>query len=132
MTELAGYKIDKLPFEQLEKVQDILYADGPVLSHYSNEKAKEILFYWVDFDDNYNRWLIWETNKKDLFDYLSGGISLFQYLSERCPEYLFIADIDIQNRYVHTMMLNSYAIPQEYYPNEDSFFRLGLPTFYDY
>lgn len=132
MIGLAGYRIDRLPFEKLEKVQDILYADGPILSHYSTSRGKDILFYWVDFDEICNRWLTWETSKKDLFDYLSGGISLFQYLSERCPEYLFIIDIDANNQHKNAVMLNSYAIPEEYYPNEDSYFTLGLPTFYDY
>jgi len=132
MNEVAGYKIDKLPYEALEKVQDILYADGPILTHYRNARGKNILFYWVDFNEVANRWLIWETNKKDLFDYLSGGISLFEYLNERCPEYLFIADMDNNEHVMATVMLDSFAIPEAYYPNENSYFTLGLPIFYDF
>jgi hypothetical protein len=130
MNEIAGYKIEELPFANPVKVNDLLYADGPILSHYVDDMGKDILYYWIDFDNGLDRWLIWETNKKDLFDYLSGEISLFTYITIKTPAFVFKIDIDITGEPTGIFLVNNFALPEYYLPSENSYFKLGVPEFY--
>lgn len=130
MINLPGYTLKTYPFQKMVKVHDILYADGPILSHYQLGE-KDILYYWIDYNDHSNRWLSWETSKKDLYNYLSGGISLFEYLMALETPYVFCTDINLKGEVTETTMLDSFAIPEDYLPNENSYYSLGLPSFYE-
>lgn len=125
------YQIKGLPFEGLSKIQDILYSDGPILSHYTDSFGKEILFYWVDFNDENNCWLVFETNKTALYNYLTGGVSLRKIITELDSEFVYLVNEDSNGSYNDVRMLVARSINENYLPDERSYYTLGLPTFYD-
>jgi hypothetical protein len=55
-----------------EKVDDLVYYDGPLLSHYSapEGKAPHYIFKYIDQDEQFDRWLVMETSLPHLYDYL--------------------------------------------------------------
>lgn len=132
MIKPAGYKIESLPYKDLVKVQDILYVDGPLLSHFKDEHDNDYLYYWVDYDSKLNRSLIVKSTKKDLYNYLSGGISLRKLITQLDSSFVFLVDQDANEVNVNVLMLNAYSLPEEYLPDERSFYTLGLPLFYDH
>lgn len=54
MKTINGFSIN-FDFSKLIKVADLIYHDGPLLSHYVSNKGENYLFYWVDVDNEYNR-----------------------------------------------------------------------------
>ena len=56
--------------KRLNKVSDLIYFDGPFLSHFVSERGDNYLYYWVDTDDEYNRWLIIRTDIFTIQKYL--------------------------------------------------------------
>lgn len=132
MIEAAGYKIESLPYKDLIKVHDILYVDGPLLSHFKDEYGNDYLCYWVDYDNRTNRLLILKSTKRDLYNYLSGGISLRNLITQLESSFVFLVDQDVNEINTSVLMLNAYSLPEEYLPDERSFFTLGLPLFYDH
>ena len=50
MKKIEGYNID-YDFSGFRKIADLVYFDGPFLSHYVSAKGDDYLFYWVDRDD---------------------------------------------------------------------------------
>ena len=46
-----GYNID-YDFSGFRKIADLIYFEGPFLSHYVSSKGDDYLFYWVDRDDS--------------------------------------------------------------------------------
>src|SRR5438046_1496284 len=70
MEQLIGENISVLPFKEIKKVADLIYFDGPILSHFKDKHSKDILFYWVDHNDNYNRWIAFQIDEKQLYSYL--------------------------------------------------------------
>jgi len=131
MIKPVGYRIESLPYTDLVKVQDILYVDGPLLSHFKDEYDNDYLYYWVDYDEKENRLLIVKSTKKDLYNYLSGGISLRKLITQLDSTFVFLVDQDTNEVNVNVFMLNAYSLPEEYLPDERSFYTLGLPLFYD-
>ena len=59
MKTINGFSIN-FDFSKLIKVADLIYYDGPLLSHYVSNKGENYLFYWVDVDNEYNRWVVSE------------------------------------------------------------------------
>jgi hypothetical protein len=57
MEALNGTALDKLPYKGLFKVSDLLYYEGPLLSHFRDSNDNHFFFYWVDVNEVYNRWL---------------------------------------------------------------------------
>lgn len=47
MKTINGFSIN-FDFSKLIKVADLIYHDGPLLSHYVSNKGENYLFYWVD------------------------------------------------------------------------------------
>jgi hypothetical protein len=132
MIKPAGYKIEALPYKDLTKVQDILYVDGPLLAHFKDDKDKDYLAYWVDYDEQTNRVLIFEASKRDIYNYLSGGISLRRLICQLDTSFVFLVDQDSNEINNDVLMLNAFSLPDEYLPDERSFYTLGLPVFYDH
>ena len=61
MKTINGFSIN-FDFSKLIKVADLIYYDGPLLSHYVSNKGENYLFYWVDVDNEYNRWVVIRTD----------------------------------------------------------------------
>ena len=131
MEIINGHNISNLPINGLQKVFDILEYDGPILSHFKDSKEQHYFYYWVDFDENCNRWLIWKTNEKQIYDYLKGALNLQDILLSEIKDYIFSVDIDRQLNYHAVYSIDIDSIPVEYIPEESSFFRLAIPKFYN-
>lgn len=130
MEIINGHNISNLPINGLQKVFDILEYDGPILSHFKDAKEQNYFFYWVDFNENCNRWLVWKTNEKQIYDYLKGALSLQHILLSEIKDYIFSVDIDRQLNYNAVYSIDIDCIPNEYIPEESSFFKLAVPEFY--
>ena len=62
MKTIKGICIKKRNFDKFKKVADLIYFDGPLLSHYVTNKGDNYLFYWIDQDDTNNRWMFIRTD----------------------------------------------------------------------
>jgi hypothetical protein len=128
MIILADIRISKLPFRFILEERHILYADGPILTHFYSDG--DYLKYLLDFDENYNRYLIFKVSKKALYTYLSGGNSLRSIILELASDFAFIVDQDANDEYKYISLLYIYALPEEYLPDERSYYKLGIPSYY--
>jgi len=87
------HKIDNFD-KTLKRRGDLIYYDGPILSHFIDDSNYKHYFYLhIDNDDIYNRWLIFSIDSIDDFKrFLNGYVSL-QYLIDSSKS-TYIADID--------------------------------------
>ena len=130
MEQLIKYKNTlKLP-NNLVKISDLLEFEGPILSHFTDSAGKNYLFYWVDYDAEVNRWLVWEVTTKQIAQYLKGFVSLKNLLGKNNKTALFIVDIDAQCHYKNVVTLGLNHIPTPYIPEDTSFFTFDIPEHY--
>ena len=113
MTPINGKHID-FDFSKYIKVSDLIYFDGPLLSHFITPNGDNYLFYWCDVDDLYNRCIIQK--------YIQKNIPLKDIILSPLDGFVYVADIDNDINYQSVQILLSKELPDEYVPCDNSFF----------
>lgn len=121
MREIEGYKIE-YDFSNFKKIADLIYLDGPFLSHYVSSKGDDYLFYWVDSDDKDNRWLVLRVSLANLHKYIGKEMSLRELIESPNDGYLYSVDVDNDIRYHNVKLVQPSALPEDYLPETDSFY----------
>lgn len=128
MKQLEGFDI-QFDFNQFRKIADLIYFDGPFLSHYISGKGDDYLFYWVDKDENDNRWLVLRISLANLQKYINKELSLRELIETPNDGYLYSVDIDNNINYHNIKLIQPSALPEEYLPEADSYYTFEpVPT----
>lgn len=121
MREIKGYNID-YDFSSFRKIADLIYFEGPLLSHYVSSKGDDYLFYWVDSDSNDNRWLVLRVSLANLQKYIGKDITLRELIETPNDGYLYTVDVNNDIHYHNVKLVQPSAIPEEYLPETDSYY----------
>ncbi|GBC61773.1 hypothetical protein DENIS_2735 [Desulfonema ishimotonii] len=126
MKKLKGTKLEKFVLKsQLIKVADLIYFDGPLLSHFKNKNSENYLYYWCDAD-NLNRWLIFRVSSQDLTLYLNKEITLYELIINPIDGFLYSVDIDENMEYRNIFMVQPDDLPESYIPEIDSYYEFEI------
>lgn len=128
MKKLEGFDM-RFDFSNFKKIADLVYYDGPFLSHYVSGKGDDYLFYWVDKDENDNRWLVSRVSLADLQKYIGKKLTLRELMENPNDGYLYVVDIDNDMRYHNVKLVQPTDLPEEYKPDADSYYKFEpMPT----
>lgn len=122
MEKVNGISIQSDWLNDLVKVSDLIYYEGPLLSHYQSFSGEDYLFYWVDTNELYNRWLIFNISIAKLQDYLNRKISLYTLFTEIDNDLVYKVDIDKEITYHNFELLYIHELPESYLPNKNSYY----------
>lgn len=123
MEEIKGIKLDKFPLRNLAKKTDLIYFDGPLLSHFTSEYGDNYLYYWCDIDENFNRWLIFRVDQRSLSRYLLGELSLHELMRNPRDGFWYSVDIDDDLEYHNVQYVHD--LPDGYLPDADTYLDKG-------
>ena len=101
MKTIKGICIKKRNFDKFKKVADLIYFDGPLLSHYVTNKGDNYLFYWIDQDDTANRWMFIRTDYDNIQKYTNKKQTLRNVLSSPLDDIVYTVDIDEERGFHH-------------------------------
>ena len=118
---IEGYNID-YDFSSFRKIADLIYFEGPLLSHYVSSKGDDYLFYWVDRDDSNNRWLVLRVNLANLQKYIAKETTLRELIENPNDGYLYSVDVSNDITYHNVKLVQPSALPDEYLPEVDSYY----------
>lgn len=121
MKTVKGYEI-KFDFSNFKRIADLIYFEGPLLSHYVSSKGDDYLFYWVDNDESDNRWLVLRVSLSSLQRYMAKDISLRELIENPNDGYLYLVDVDNDVNYHDVKLLQPIDLPEEYLPATDSYY----------
>ena len=121
MKNIEGYSID-YDFSSFRKIADLVYFDGPFLSHYVSNKGDDYLFFWVDRDDRDNRWLVLRVSLASLQKYIGKELTLRELIEHPNDGYLYVVDIDNSLAYHDVKLVQPAALPDDYLPESDSYY----------
>ena len=128
MKNLEGYNID-YDFSGFRKIADLIYFEGPFLSHYVSSKGDDYLFYWVDRDDCDNRWLVLRVSLANLQKYVGKEITLRELIEHPNDGYLYAVDVNNDINYHDVKLMQPSSLPEEYLPETDSYYAFDpIPT----
>ena len=122
MENLENYKIESLGLT-LQRKGDLLYHEGPLLTHFVNsENSNEHYFYkWSDINEKCNRWLIFKVTVENLTSFFEGNLTLL-HLIQKNP-FVYFVDFDTNINEVNAVICPIQKIPNDYLPSERSFFK---------
>ena len=121
MKTLKGFDI-QFDFKNFKKIADLIYFEGPLLSHYVSSKGDDYLFYWVDKDDSDNRWLVLRVSLASLQKYMAKDLSLRELIDNPNDGYLYSVDVDNDINYHNVKLVQPIDLPEEYLPADDSYY----------
>lgn len=121
MKRIEGYNIE-YDFSQFKKVADLIYFEGPLLSHYVSSKGDDYLFYWVDRDDSDNRWLVLRVSMANLQKYIGNVITLRELIENPNDGYLYSVDVNNDITYHDVKLVQPSALPEDYLPEIESYY----------
>jgi hypothetical protein len=132
MKTQQGWPFDAASFiNSLKKVADLAFFDGPILSHYKSKSLnKNYLISWIDYDEQFNRWLALEVTVPHLYDYLTDAKSLFSIVNESYNSKLFIFSTDTEGASANGLLVSADELIANYQPDEDSYFESVMPAGY--
>ena len=119
----------RFDFSNFKKIEDLIFFEGPLLSHYVSEKGDDYLFYWVDRDEKDNRWLVLRVSMANLQKYIGKELSLRELIENPNDGFLYSVDIDNDLQYHSVKLVQPSTLPEEYLPEEDSYYAFEpIPT----
>lgn len=121
MRQIEGYNID-YDFGGFKKIADLIYFEGPLLSHYVSSMGDDYLFYWVDRDESDNRWLVLRISLANLQKYICKEITLRNLIETPNDGYLYTVDVNDDVCYHNVKLVQPSALPEEYLPEADSYY----------
>lgn len=122
MKQIKGINIKIKDFSKFKKVADLIYFDGPLLSHYVTEKGDNYLFYWIDEDDECNRWMVVRTDYANIKRYINHQITLLEVLTTPIDDIVYTMDIDDAGNHHNFQVHALEDLPEDYLPTPDSFY----------
>ena len=131
MEKIKGHIIHNLPVSPLRKVADLIEYEGPILSHFVTDKNDNYLYYWVDVDKLFNRWLVWKVTDLQLYKYLKGFSSLKEIMEEPNKDFIYSIEIDNELKYNNVLAIELADIPDAYQLEENSNYSFEISSHYN-
>lgn len=121
MKNLDGYNIP-FDFDGFVQMSDLIYYDGPLLSHFVSKTGKDYLFYWVDIDEKFNRWMFYRVTPTVIQSYLDKKLSLREIICGLEEGFVSFVEIDDEANFLNTKIVKISSIPEEYLPSSQSYY----------
>lgn len=109
-------------FDKFKKVADLIYFDGPLLSHYVTDNGDNYFFYWLDQDDTDNRWLFARIDYDIIQRFFKKELTLRKVLSSPLDNIVYTVDIDNDGKHYNFQAHSIEDLPEDYLPAEDSYY----------
>lgn len=106
-------------FNHFEKIEDIIFLDEPILTHFKRNE-KHFLLYLVDTLEDSDNYIMLEVEEEIIFQYLTKRISLRSLILENKNIGYFIKQ-DFNGKVLEVNLIDSKVIDDDYLPLEDSF-----------
>jgi hypothetical protein len=115
LVKINGFVIKELPFS-LERVGDLMYYEGPLMSILKDNLGNAYLYDWVDSDDDNNRWLLYQITLSQLNDYINNKSSHFSLINNPVNDIVFVVDKNISGVVQNCFVCSPNKLPYDYLP----------------
>ena len=126
MENIIGIPQDVTRLPPMSKLGDLIYFEGPLLSHVSFSQVAvggpEFLMKWVDNDEDSNRWMLKQIDDNILWAYFNKQISLRELFTINNYQIVILLDYSDDQKILSSWISELGDIPNSYLPEEDSFF----------
>lgn len=120
-----GHAVPADFFSSLQKEEDLVWYDGPLLSLFRDPAGDAWLLLWVDVEDGehgWNRWLCVRVSEDRLASYRSGALGLCEMILDPTSGPTRILDLDGQIHPLRAWEGRASDLPNDYLPHQGARF----------
>lgn len=130
MLKIQGSVLEFLPVVDLERVRDLEYYDGPLLSHFRHRrKGDHYLYYWCDCNETVNRWMILRVGEASIIRLVNRFVPLDYVIPKACQDdFVYFVDMDSDGLADKVTLCRLAAVPEIYVPAEGAYLHVDAPT----
>lgn len=123
MHPLDGTVLSSFPVVGLEKVCDLIYHDGPLLSHFKHsKKGDHFLYYWCDCDDKVNRWMVCRVSETNVLRLVNRFVPLNFVIPKSCQDdFVYFVDLNNSGSPAKVTLTPIKNIPPDYTPEAGAY-----------
>lgn len=123
MIPIHGAPLTFFPLADLEKVRDLDYFDGPLLSHFRHRRGGgHYLYYWCDCDEQSNRWMMIRVSETNVIRLVNRFVPLDYVIPRECQDdFVYFVDLDAAGRAMRTTLTLVSQIPGAYTPSKGAY-----------
>jgi len=121
MERIDGIEIPD--FKSFDKIRDLIWFDGPLVSHFTSPDNTAYVFYWSDLDSDkgIDRWIITPVNEYLIDRYIERHITLKELMLKTLNGIAFSAEIDKDDNYFDVYAFSIHTIDPAYLPEDDTY-----------
>lgn len=123
----GGIEVPRLEYE-LSKIGDLIYHEGPLLSHFINAYGEDYFFRWVDKNNKSNRWIVYKVSKEDLRKFFEKKLSHKDLVLNTPSGLVHFIDIDDEINFSRITVASVENIPPSYLPPDTAVYN---PSHYE-
>jgi hypothetical protein len=122
MEHFASTQIKNLGINLIRQ-GDLLYHEGPVLSHYVNadNSNEHYIYKWTDCNNSINRWMVFRVSLDELKFFFEGKRTLLELINQN--PFVYFIDLNNNLEKENLVICTINQIPSDYLPSENSFFK---------
>ena len=109
--------------QELSKLFDLEYFDGPILSLFADTNGRFFLFKWYDLSSDSHQWLVFEVEFETLSKYLNGNCSELELLSDKNGKLFHLVEFSDRGNPIIVKSLEQRDVLQEFNGLNAVFFR---------
>lgn len=107
-----------------EKLFDIEWFDGPMMSLFTNKKGELFIYSWVEANSEYHTWLVFQTSHSHLSLYIQQVISEKALILLAQHEIWYLVDINPSIEFSNMKKVSAEVLRQTVLPKSSTFFRM--------
>lgn len=128
MIAIQGAALSFFPLADIEKVRDLDYFDGPLLSHFRHRRGDHYLYYWCDCDERANRWMTIRVSETNIIRLMNRFVPLDYVIPGECQDdFVYLVDLDAAGRATRTTLTLLDQIPEGYAPRKGAYLDYDAP-----
>ena len=121
MENIQGIEIKNLDFAD-QKSGDLIYHEGPLLSHFKGDNGYDYFYKWADANHSVNRWIVFRVTIDGMMDFFEKKTTLRNLILNTPPNFVYFLELDNDLNTQSVTIASPKHIPSKYLPSESSFF----------
>ena len=124
MENIQGAELGAEVLEGHKHVRDLIVYDGPLLSHFENDRGDHFLYYWCNGDDKSNRWMVLRIGESSILRLVNGLLPLDDLIPMGSRDgYVYIVDLNAEARPASVKLVWPTMLPSTYRPRQGHLIR---------
>lgn len=112
-------------FKEQEKLFDIEWFEGPMMSLFTNKKGELFIYKWVDVNPDSHTWLVFRTTHDLVRAYAQKAISEQAFILLAPDKSWYLVDTNPDLRFSNKRTLYALELSQTVLPKSHTFFKDG-------